>query len=100
MATEFTKGPWKAQDNGSFWEVVSLRDGEEEHSDCSPSVAFVWHVGAGTQEANARLIAAAPALYSALIALRSFMWAEGYADQTPAMAQADAAIEKAEASSE
>lgn len=36
-------------------------------------------------------------LLDALKALRSFMWAQGYADQTPAMAQADAAIAKAEA---
>lgn len=33
---------------------------------------------------------------NALIALRSFMWSEGYADQTPAMAQADAAIAASE----
>ena len=32
----------------------------------------------------------------ALIELRKFMWSEGYADQTPAMAQADAAIAKAQ----
>lgn len=41
--------------------------------------------------------ATAPDVLAALIALRSFMWSEGYADQTPAMAQADAAIAKAEA---
>ena len=45
----------------------------------------------------ARLIAAAPDLYEALVALRSFMWAEGYADQNLPMAQADEAIAKAEA---
>jgi hypothetical protein len=40
--------------------------------------------------------AAAHELLEALKAMRSFMWAEGYADQTAAMAQADAAIAKAE----
>lgn len=45
---------------------------------------------------DAVIAATAPELFDALTALRSFMWAEGYADQTPAMAQADAAIAKAE----
>ena len=31
----------------------------------------------------------------ALTALLAFMWAEGYADQTPAMAKADAVLAKA-----
>jgi hypothetical protein len=51
-------------------------------------------------EANALIIEAAPELYGALHALRSFMWAEGYADQTPEMAQADSAIAKAEGKGE
>lgn len=45
---------------------------------------------------NYALHAAAPELYKALMDLRSFMWSEGYADQTAAMAQADRAIAKAE----
>lgn len=33
-----------------------------------------------------------PAVVAALYGLRAFMWHEGYADQTPAMADADAAL--------
>lgn len=47
-------------------------------------------------EDNGLIIAAAPDLYEALHAIRTFMWAEGYEDQTSMMAQADAAIAKAE----
>jgi hypothetical protein len=55
------------------------------------------HIEARVPEAFEREYEAAPVeLLEALIALRSFMWAEGYADQTVAMAQADAAIAKAE----
>jgi hypothetical protein len=43
------------------------------------------------------IAAAATDPLEALKALRSFMWSEGYADQTAEMAQADKAIAKAEA---
>jgi hypothetical protein len=58
-------------------------------------VAYCGNCEYGDYEANARLIAAAPELLKALKELRSFMWSEGYADQTVEMAQADAAIAKA-----
>jgi hypothetical protein len=41
-------------------------------------------------------MAASFELLEALKDLRSFMWSEGYADQTAEMAKADAAIAKAE----
>ncbi|HTF68062.1 MAG TPA: hypothetical protein VK638_35815 [Edaphobacter sp.] len=47
-------------------------------------------------DAQERVRASAPELLHALKGLRSFMWAEGYADQTVEMAQADAAIAKVE----
>lgn len=55
-------------------------------------------IGKTMEQAKFRshILAAAPELYESLLALRSLLWSEGYADQTPAMAQADAVIRKAE----
>lgn len=44
-----------------------------------------WHLPRAASEV-------AEGLLDALMALRSFMWKEGYADQSPAMAKADVAI--------
>jgi hypothetical protein len=61
-------------------------------------IAFTEQQNVGVEEetANAHILAAAPELLEALRAMRTFMWAEGYADQTAVMAKADAAIAKAE----
>lgn len=64
------------------------RTSKEEGSTWAAAAVVIW--------AMQKEKASAPELLAALRTLRSFMWAEGYADQTPAMAQADAAIAKAE----
>lgn len=108
-ATQYTLGPWREirDSNGVLSEICGPC---MEHANCRKTVVFRvthdlpdWisrsreeHVEACICEANASLIIAAPDLYEAIMALRSFMWAEGYADQNIPMAQADAAIAKAE----
>jgi hypothetical protein len=68
---------------------IGLGSSEEETwSDVTTAGAFMEDVAAN--------LAVTAELLEALKALRSFMWAEGYADQTVEMAQADAAIAKAE----
>lgn len=74
---EHTKGPWTT--TGHF--VYGPNDEE---------IAELNDAG------NGYIIAAAPDLLKALMDLRSFLWSVGYADQTVSMAQADAAISKAE----
>lgn len=77
-----TPGPWRTEECSGGGLLV-IRDhpvsGSQTHLQIFPVD-------------DARLIAAAPELLTALMALRSFMWKEGYADQTPAMAKADVAI--------
>lgn len=90
----YTKGPWKRHPySGNLGTLISF-------GDCTKgeNIAAVMAQRDPTEgKANAALLLASPDLLEALTALRSFMWAEGYADQTPAMVQADAAIAKAEA---
>jgi hypothetical protein len=66
--TKHTNGPWEAVRNTAFWEIVPVNAGQD---------GVPFHVGdvcasapgepdSGLQEANARLIAAAPDLLEAL----------------------------------
>jgi hypothetical protein len=91
----FTPGPWKVltgrnRDNYPYQIIGAL----------SGVIITTWgsicRKATREGQANADLIATAPELFEALTALRSFMWSEGYADQTAEMAKADAALAKAE----
>jgi hypothetical protein len=98
--SEHTKGPWEF-DTDDFVHILQGPNGEhlaeiEKEFECDFAPKGEGDSTLATGLANAHLMAAAPELWEALTALRSFMWAEGYADQTPAMASADAAIAKAE----
>lgn len=55
----------------------------------------IWGRAVDLQCELTRTQAQRDGLRSALMNLRAFMWKEGYADQTPAMADADAAISAA-----
>lgn len=64
MTAKYTPGPWEAFRNSSFWEINPTNGGENgipfSVADvCSSSPGFP---DGGLQEANARLIAAAPEL--------------------------------------
>jgi hypothetical protein len=100
----FTQGPW--QFNPERGDITapsvpkeSSRLGRGDDRD------EIWNYYGGELVAetvsacDGPLLTAALELYQALRALRSFMWAQGYADQTAEMAQADAAIAKVEARS-
>jgi len=84
---EYTKGPWKQRSPDSVAVVDAYGNAVAYTDTFLPKEQCI---------ANACLIAAAPELLEELKALRSFMWGEGYADQTVTMARADAAIAKAE----
>lgn len=71
-------------------EVLRRRD--KDSFDAGFSAGIGWAINTD----NEPLFAAAQDVLEALKALRSFMWSEGYADQNLPMAQADAAIAKAE----
>ncbi len=74
MTAKFTPGPWGAVNNGVYWEVSTPWEvGGNIEKHC-PSVAFVWALLPDAsepelnenQEANARLIAAAPEMFELL----------------------------------
>ena len=73
--TAHTPGPWYAVRNSAFWEVNPQREYEDDHipytvADCCASDPR--NPDGGLQEANARLIAAAPDLLEMLeLALES-----------------------------
>ena len=86
--SEYTKGPWSTYHDSKYrFKITDDKFGRHLLYSANGAPEF---------EGNIILAAAAPELLEALISLRSFMWSEGYADQTPSMAQADAAIAKAE----
>lgn len=93
-SSKHTPGPWIIRGEGSELRITARG---EIVSGVVAEVRTGWPHPAqrDEQRANARLIAAAPELLESLNALRSFMWALGYADQELVMAQADAAIAKA-----
>lgn len=90
--SEYSRGPWITIQNPTN---ISIATGSYESG--GRQVAFVQcKSNKRVARANADILASAPELLDALMALRSFMWAEGYADQNLPMAQADAAIANAE----
>jgi hypothetical protein len=99
MATEYTKGDVRNCRNcqqplyfgGIHW--------WHKHNDsgyCFNNIATDHRQAEPDLDETERVRAAGPELLEALIELRRVLWSEGYADQTPEMAQADAAIRKAE----
>lgn len=69
MTSKHTPAPWKAVINGvGYWEVVHPwpEQSFEEANHYSPTVVHVCTKEGDEQEANARLIAAAPKLLEAL----------------------------------
>ena len=69
--TKHTPGPWMAVRNNAYWEVNPQHKtvgGPFSVADCCPSDPE--HPDGGLQEANARLIAAAPTMLEALLAVR------------------------------
>lgn len=93
--SEFTRGPWNHEIEGGDEGFIRSKSGNRLWIASTVDIPS-RDGGEKATSANGRLIAAAPELLEALQVLRSFMWSEGYADQTAAMAQADAAIRKAE----
>jgi 2-oxo-4-hydroxy-4-carboxy--5-ureidoimidazoline (OHCU) decarboxylase len=102
--SKHTPGPWKAQPRefpeGQWflegqWEVVSTRKAERLIAEAAP------HIDSDSEEANARLIAAAPELLEALIsATRCLAWhveeqGRGVAMDGVTLERARAAIAKA-----
>ena len=92
----YTKGPWFAVRNSTYWEIQPAGRGE----DGAP-----WNVGdvcssapgdadGGLQEANARLIAAAPDLLEACEAIVTSLEG-GYIEPESAITAVRAAIAKA-----
>lgn len=105
MTPPFTPGPWIAA-KGAGW-IVTRPDAAAKreaaimvgmHSDASLVCTPTWPEDAVEAEANARLIAAAPDLYEALIALMAEI--ESYSDapgrdEYGSMGDARAALAKA-----
>ena len=73
MTSKHTPAPWKAVINGvGYWEVVHPwpEQSFEEANHYSPTVVHVYTKEGDEQEANARLISAAPKMYE-LLAMRA-----------------------------
>lgn len=68
MTAKHTPGPWFAEKNDSYWEVNPDKGGENElpFSVANVCSSAPGNRDGGLQEANARLIAAAPELLAAL----------------------------------
>jgi hypothetical protein len=98
--TKHTPGPWKAVRNTAYWEIEPANAGQD---------GIPFNVGdvcasapgmpdSGLQEANARLIAAAPDLLEALEAFRLAFELDGIqTNNIPAEMALGSAIEKARA---
>ena len=68
--TKWTPGPWVARTNGYYWQVDPENKSEKDPFQvCDVCSSQPHHPEGGLQEANARLIAAAPELYDALEAI-------------------------------
>lgn len=91
--TSYTPGPWTIHDEGD--DCLDIRsDGG------SPPIATLgWHVDDTSSQANARLVAAAPDLYEALLGMECagchLILNEDYNRPCPDCAPAFAALEKA-----
>jgi hypothetical protein len=99
MSTEHTPGPWWAtQGCTGTWYVSTRRDHQPEDAPPSPyGAAITCVVGdhtetrtSGNEEANARLIAAAPDLLAALHKVQD--WLEGCSTRQTMQAQVARAI--------
>jgi hypothetical protein len=68
----FTPGPWFAVRNSCYWEVNPAREQGDYDTPFTVADCCASDPGdtTGLQEANARLIAAAPGLLAALVSLR------------------------------
>lgn len=65
--TKWTPGPWVALTNGYYWQVSPENKSEKDpYEVCDVCSSEPSKPEGGLQEANARLIAAAPELYEAL----------------------------------
>ena len=107
MIAKFTPGPWKAFWSGTYYDIrVSEEEGGEDIWTYSPHFAIVIQnslyrhtSGLEKQEANAHLIAAAPAMYEALERIAEY-WNGGSDSAVGAietvMEIAEAALAKAE----
>ena len=75
VKVEHTPGPWCAAYNGHYWDIrIDERRPNGEPHPYAPAFATVFdnihaEQTSGRHEANARLIAAAPCLYAALLDL-------------------------------
>lgn len=100
--SKHTPGPWTAIRNYAFWEVQPVNGGEEGIPFCVGDVCASepGDPDSGRQEANARLIAAAPDLLEALKELRleyhHILGTDSTKRQHAINARAEAAIAKAE----
>jgi hypothetical protein len=70
MKAKYTPGPWEAENNGQFWEIVPKnRVSAQPYRIGDVCASDPENPNSGIQEANARLIAAAPELLEALLEL-------------------------------
>ena len=94
MQTQHTPGPWFITGGATRYIEARIGDGLiQEVAACGPTMADVRGYGQ-QQEANARLIAAAPDLLEALIELAD-CGAEAWGEDRPCVKWARAAIAKA-----
>jgi hypothetical protein len=80
-----TPGPWKAGRNSAYWEVCTERHRLEKgipYSVADVCASDPNNPDGGLQEANARLIAAAPDLLEALIHMVSVAERDGWQTAT------------------
>ena len=97
---KFTRGPYKAEFNGYFWEVVpenATALGPFSIGNVCPSDPD--NPKGGLQEANAHLFAAAPEMYEALEEARCTIQAlvdEGYTGYVHQRCRIDKALAKAQ----
>lgn len=100
MTNEHTPGPW-AYDGAGRVDAVHFRkptgnmvdDGSGMKEYIGGLVALPYSCEAGTMEANARLIAAAPELLAACE--KAVQWLDGWASAEPYVSELRAAIAKA-----
>jgi len=89
MSAKHTHGPWEAENNGHFWEIVPKnRVSAQPYRVGDVCASDPENPSSGIQEANARLIAAAPEL---LEALQNILAVANVRINDPRIAQFDAA---------
>lgn len=91
MGLNYTKGNWNAEEEYNGWRIISYENEIGESK--STVIAQGMNAGYDMGESDAKLVAAAPQLLSALIELRKVVeMGESYA---PALQKAKEAIKKA-----